>query len=352
VVIAIIGTLIALLLPAVQAAREAARRMQCSNNLKQIGLGVHNFHDTRTGLPPIGVFEFKQSIFCLLFPYIEQQAIYDYMSTECPSWQFPTVATGNYYFDTWWYNNLDSDKKSQLSSVTYMKCPSRRSGVCYVNGETDGTSTWMSGPLGDYAAVVSKRVENRWSYFLQPVTVSSNPSLSITEFNQDAHIGPFRLGTLRTSSALTADGSNCWGDWPKIIGWDVSDTMARWQDGSSNQFMFGEKFIPIWALNTGNSTGRNSMRLWDGTYFYGQLDRPFSFARIIPEVQTGRVIPMSQNDTTYAEYSWPDSYWGHGSFGSYHPGICQFVMGDGSVHPVQNMTAHSVLYSLASVIGN
>jgi prepilin-type N-terminal cleavage/methylation domain-containing protein len=80
VVIAIIGVLIALLLPAVQAAREAGRRSQCNNNLKQIGLATLNYEQSRKELPPGAVWESGVrrggSIFVRLLPMFEQQALY------------------------------------------------------------------------------------------------------------------------------------------------------------------------------------------------------------------------------------------------------------------------------------
>ncbi len=116
VVIAIIGVMVGLLLPAVQAAREAARRMSCSNNLKQIGLGVHNYHSAYNNMPPQGSgndpvagrrwwtaendlvsVNRRLSFLVGLLPFIEQQALWEQMSNpmsvnadgtpKSPPWQ-------------------------------------------------------------------------------------------------------------------------------------------------------------------------------------------------------------------------------------------------------------------------
>lgn len=101
VVIAIIGILIALLLPAVQAAREAARRSQCTNNLKQVGLALHNYHDTNRSFPPTGILTgdmglptaaipsttpYHHSWLVMVLPYMEQNPLYAKTDLTLPLW--------------------------------------------------------------------------------------------------------------------------------------------------------------------------------------------------------------------------------------------------------------------------
>ncbi len=93
VVLAIIGILIALLLPAVQQARETARRFQCSNNLKQIGLALHNYHNTYKAFPPLlvhnstispqtGFYSGWWSWYVRILPFVEQKPLYDQIDVD------------------------------------------------------------------------------------------------------------------------------------------------------------------------------------------------------------------------------------------------------------------------------
>ncbi len=102
VVIAIIGVLVGLLLPAVQAAREAARRMSCSNNMKQLGLALHNYHDTHGKFPPGVIWgpgkapytqPYHHTWNVMILPFMEQQPLYDSVNLDLPIWGQPIVST-------------------------------------------------------------------------------------------------------------------------------------------------------------------------------------------------------------------------------------------------------------------
>jgi prepilin-type N-terminal cleavage/methylation domain-containing protein len=137
VVIAIIGVLVALLLPAVQAAREAARRTQCTNNLKQLGLAAQNFHDTYGRLPPgyCGTNSFTGPGYSntqwlgtipFLLPYVEQQNIYDQIQTVKDPMQPTSNAQQNPWptgsVPVWW--GLASDWNAAQTRVNAFLCPS------------------------------------------------------------------------------------------------------------------------------------------------------------------------------------------------------------------------------------
>lgn len=137
VVIAIIGVLIALLLPAVQQAREAARRMTCSNKLKQIGLAVHNYHDTHTAFP-IGVTTFtgygasdNLPIWSVaILPFLEQSAVYDQIK----------LATNNFSQEV---PNGTSTNISGQAMEAYM-CPSDILGDVNTFRSNVGKSNYMA----------------------------------------------------------------------------------------------------------------------------------------------------------------------------------------------------------------
>ena len=139
VVIAIIGILIALLLPAVQAAREAARRSQCQNNLKQIGLGIQLHHDT-TGRFPMGrdrKDQYGVSWAFYLLPYMEEQAV------------FKSFVAGDRVDDP-------DNAAAMRTPIEVYACPSRRVAAADRNFDNDDAEPAPEArgvaALGDYAA--------------------------------------------------------------------------------------------------------------------------------------------------------------------------------------------------------
>ncbi|MDR1958177.1 MAG: DUF1559 domain-containing protein [Planctomycetaceae bacterium] len=335
VVIAIIGILIALLLPAVQAAREAARRMQCSNNLKQLGLGVHNFVSSHNEyLPPLEVERAGASIFMLLTPYMEQQAVYDILV----NWRGGQGAGNGFDQDMassktdavlgfWFSPDMTTDMRKSLCSLPYMKCPTRgRPAVagCHIEGGTTTannsvSTTWKSltlkcpqshGAYGDYAPVIYTTHSTPYCTNFQHVT------------NTQATTGDNR-SPFRRAVTTNNDGNT----------WTPRDPMGRWLNGTSNQLIFGEKNIPLGVLGNDNNMWRHDQNIVCATDVDG---RDWAIGRGLAET-----YPIwNPND---------DSVEPQRFFSSWHPGVCLFLAGDGSVHNISVTTSGKLLGELARV---
>ena len=106
VVIAIIGVLVALLLPAVQSARESARRASCTNNLHQIGVALQSFHNDHQKLPPSRYFNGYPTWFAIILPYVEEQNLGQLWHLDEPFY-------------------ADGNKSARETSVDIFRCPSR-----------------------------------------------------------------------------------------------------------------------------------------------------------------------------------------------------------------------------------
>ncbi|WP_435016202.1 DUF1559 domain-containing protein [Tundrisphaera sp. TA3] len=306
-VIAIIAVLIALLLPAVQAAREAARRAQCVNNLKQLGLAAANYESTSNSYPMGNVARnmkdncatnFAHSAFNFMLPYLEQSA-----------------AGASYNFSRP-YNSVVQFTASG-SKVASMLCPSDSIAAVAPSGYIVTTQTSYSMSRGQH--------ENIWYNW--------SPS-----------------GTLPDPKGLYADTCNYGGGDGMFMPNSVVK-VADVTDGTSNTFLFGEtsrfRDEPSTSVfNFGNVTGCFNGPNWETTRVWPGDMRPTSGAFVIPRPnappdKTGTLInalaglslPPDWAEEPYATQFQELGQWG---FRSNHPGGVNFCFADGSVKFINN----------------
>ncbi len=363
VVIAIIGILIALLLPAVQAAREAARRMQCTNHLKQLGLAIHNFHDSQRGLPPAGLVANPRevppdgdqgnnhfSMFALLLPYLEQTALYEIVSDNISNNRDVIWWSNFWNKQSWGDPRLTEEQKNGIGSISFMKCPTRRSGS-KITGDVNSIWYFNPGPRGDYAMVAACETGDDSSEGPGSGQSYQNWMMLHKTWLASYQLGPFR--------AANYSGST-------VSGWSCRDTFSRMSDGTSNQLVIGEKQIylggdtsntDIPACFEANPNGADTEDQYnlisDGGWLISNqwmvsTARPvhLNFRGATIDTNRGwRLLPGIQRKNIA-----PNFWWDYPpSFGSWHTGTCNFVLGDGSVASISETINPALLAKLGMV---
>ncbi|MDR1491377.1 MAG: DUF1559 domain-containing protein [Planctomycetaceae bacterium] len=320
VVIAIIGVLIALLLPAVQAAREAARRMQCANNMKQIGLAMYNYHDAYNATPA----GFTRQGFLwsgAILPYIEQQNLF---STLVFDWN--DEKKGGFRYNTSG-NVIASANDEPIANVK----------ACM---------TFLSAyfcPTCPIERNLPRSYNNIW-----------NRAVACYRANAGSNIGNDNVRTLWTGGNYTVDGvvtptsemvslSGCQG--PR-------KTSGPWKYGNPNGLFFGERWLNFGAVSDGLSNtvlvgesapdpdftkdsqgmdmfsvGGNQWWGWDPSN-ENTVDTPTEFSEGLGSglIQLNAYFLTPNIHGTFLEVA----------FGSYHPNVANFTLGDGSVQYVSN----------------
>ncbi len=289
VVIAIIGILIALLLPAVQAAREAARRIQCASRFKQVAIGMHNYESSFSSFPP-GMFHPRwYSWSALILPFIEQGAVYDAIDFE-----------EQYFVHIPGHPNTEAGGKR---IETYL-CPS----------DSQSSETW--------------------------IIVSSNPNVYVGPTPDDDAARTCMCGVADSYEWLTTSTV-----WPKpfnetdgVMGAIVDSSgkvtgaacrIRDITDGTSQTLLIGEI--------TGGGPGTHQGHPWIS---WNILDTGDGINGMWT-VPGGKWPPVSGPYRGLRDTG----------FSSYHPGGCHFSFADGSVHFLQQDIAAAVLRSLTTRAG-
>ncbi|WP_425617673.1 DUF1559 domain-containing protein [Anatilimnocola sp. NA78] len=304
VVIAIIGVLVALLLPAVQAAREAARRTQCANHLKQIGLATHNFHDTYNKLP-VGAYDDDNNNFCWrtwILPFVEQTALYNQMSS---AGMFIPPDMGGGRNGPAGADNIDNafpTKAHHISQIT----------------------------------AVSDLCKTKLNFYMCPSdTLPERDNDGYYKTNYCGNIGPaLSVGSATPTTCAGVKGKDQLGVFlmanDNVETWTTS--LAAMTDGTSNTIMAGEVSETSEISRTRTNDGKYP--IWAGGNNNGSCNGTAGSAGVFrfvdPNYFINRKVGVESNM----------------SFGSKHPGGAQFVLGDASIRYI-NDSINTVVYRAA-----
>jgi prepilin-type processing-associated H-X9-DG protein len=317
VVIAIIGVLVALLLPAVQAAREAARRASCSNNMKNVGLAVHNSHDRAKHLPisvdfgthPISrwpeggtvedPFRTNKKLsgkgwICDILPDMEQGTLYDNLSIGF---------NGSYDPDREGMNKQDPTLRAALQvQLPILTCPSDATA-----GPRDDDAISEQLFRGGLAVGSTnyKGVAGDFSYLSEPGLYTGEP----WGRQPDCH-----------------NGTNCTGLFWRYSYWRGGVKFKEITDGLSNTLMVGETVVELDATNA---------------YFFSNSDWASTHMQF-------NYKPLGLPPFTSPRDETKQRYWENRGFRSEHPGGAHFAFADASVRFLNEGIDHQLYRALAT----
>jgi len=295
VVIAIIGVLVALLLPAVQTAREAARRMKCTNQLRQIAIACHNVHDT-TGFFPSGhrltvtngsTYTYYMCWAIQILPYIEQDTLFKQYDDTVPNIHANNKFVREQFVPVY---SCPSELKPKQLLIPASEAPSGGS----------GTIQYMTGTYRGMAGVSATGFD-QWAGYPSEVTVNMAQGAGLR-------------GMLHT-------------DWTAGVS---PERMANITDGTSNTLLAGER---------STKTTVNRGTFWADSFNLYNLSGAFNqSASLLGDYDACAKVA---SDVAQCKYGW----------GSYHPSVVIFVYGDGSVRPIQR-TIDMKIFTYLATIGN
>ncbi len=307
VVIAIIGILIGLLLPAVQSVREAARRMQCSNNLKQMGLACLNIESTQKKFPSggwwwgwvgdpdrgLGRKQPGAWTYCML-PFIEQQAIFDLGADGNP--------------DVISEQQKEGATLRDQTPIPGLLCPSRRSPNVY--------------PITDTSAGMF----NCNSLTKNKTCVKTDYAANAGNEKTSEALGDRRVSSLKAGDSLTMQS------WSGVIYQMSQTTVSQIRDGMSNTYLIGEKYMNPAFYETGECPGDNESA-YSGANCDNHRSTYWTDAKTPEEYEK---VKSSESTRSFpgailADKKGFTSYW---NFGSAHASALNMGMCDGSVRTV------------------